>query len=131
MPPTPADLRELELFVRPCNYCRAGILWGKTRDDEWMPLDATPSERGNVLAYLDPNNRRRLCLDVIGNRDNLRRLHAGRIPLFTHHRMSCADAERWTRLRKHERPTPRGFVRAPQPVSTGSPTTHDEQEGLF
>lgn len=126
--PTPADLRELELFVRTCNYCKAGILWGKTVGGEWMPLDADPSANGNVLPYLDPTNRRRLLVDVIGNRDHVRKLRAGRVPLFTHHRMSCADAERWSRLHKHERPTPRGFATAPPAIPT---TAHDEPLGLF
>jgi hypothetical protein len=126
--PTPVDLRELELFVRPCNYCKGGILWGKTVGAEWMPLDADPSPNGNVLPYLDPTDRRRLLVHVIGHRGVLRKLRAGGISLFTHHRMSCPDADRWARLHKHERPTPRGFAAARPAVPT---TEHDEPLGLF
>ena len=36
-----------------CRSCGSCIIWAKTRGKKWMPLDATPSEDGNVWLYPD------------------------------------------------------------------------------
>jgi hypothetical protein len=130
---TRADVHpDLEQFVRDCSDCHKPIVWAKTIASglkEWMPLDAAPHpDRGNVLLARDPQAPRRLTADVVGNRGNLRRLRFGGYRLYLHHGQSCPYADRWARVKRHERPAPRGVAAAPH-LPTREPNT--APEGLF
>lgn len=41
-----------------CGSCGAAIVWAKTQRGERMPVDAEPSDNGNVLVTGQPPNRR-------------------------------------------------------------------------
>ncbi len=125
---------DIELFERVCQRpvgCGGRILWARTVASgltEWMPLDAEPTPDGNILAYPDPTNRRRLICVVYDVRKNRARL-AGMVAdgwlLFQHHRLSCPRADQWARAPKSMRPGPTGVRPAPPPPEP------DEPEGLF
>jgi hypothetical protein len=100
--PDPIELRGR--FGRRCRNCQQWIMWAWTRDGERMPLDAQPSEHGNVIAYRDPANRNRLLVTVYGAtaaepRRRLAQMRRAGWPTYTHHRISCPKAEEWARTR--------------------------------
>lgn len=97
-----AAAAEFPRAVRDCPDCHHGIVWARTRTGQWMPLDAEPTDHGNVA--LSPG-RWPVC-DVIGRkatRDAMRA--AGRL-LYQHHRLSCPFAHRWARRPAPPRPVP-------------------------
>jgi len=128
-------LADFELFERECRRpagCGRRIMWAKTNASgrtEWMPLDAEPSERGNVLAYPAPDDPRLLVCDVLPTRGRDARRAAGMRAdgwlLFEHHAVSCPRAEQWQRGPKATRPQPTGIRRRPDPTPPPPP------EGLF
>lgn len=127
--PGPADL---DLFERGCSHCTGRIMWAKTNASgrqEWMPLDAVPSPRGNVLAYPAPDDPRLLVCDVLSTRGPAGRRLAGMRadgwPTFLHHGQSCPKADEWSRRPKALRPRPTGIAVMPQP------DPEPEPEGLF
>lgn len=83
----------LDTQRRPCNHCRAPILWARTTGDRLMPIDADPHPDGNVLVddagghlvagVLSPNQ-------AAGARDR------GQL-LYRHHKLTCPHADRWCR----------------------------------
>jgi hypothetical protein len=88
----PTTLRRSELVetaggATPCPDCRAPIRWLTTQVGKRMPVDAEPSERGNVL----------LTGDVAGvlNPGQAGAARAAGAPLYLHHRLSCPFASRW------------------------------------
>jgi hypothetical protein len=124
---TAPDPRDLELFVRRCSDCHKEIMWAKTEAaGEWMPVDAAPDVHGNVLVKLDPADPRRALAAVIGSATTRAAMRAGGWDFRTHHRVSCAYADRWARKPKALRPTPTGFRQA---VSTADEAA--VPEGLF
>jgi hypothetical protein len=133
MIPDPNDLRAH--FGRRCSSCRGAIMWAWTREGERMPIDAQPSEHGNVLAFRAPDNRRRLVVTVMGTKGDTakRKLAAMRRagwPTYTHHRVNCPQAEEWARSRgKRGRE-----LKAPPaalPPTTSSVSTLPEQGTLL
>lgn len=81
-------------FARPCNFCRASIMWVNTAAGQRMPVDAESSLYGNVRLYRDG---RKLAGQVIGKPSERRRLQLGGWSLHCHHRLSCPQADRWAR----------------------------------
>ncbi len=126
---------DFELFERICSGpsgCGGRIMWAKTNASgrtEWLPVDAVPSDRGNVLAYPAPDNPRLLVCDVLATRGPEARRAAGMRAdgwlLFTHHRTSCPRADQWARAPKAMRPRPSAFREPPPPAAEPEP------EGLF
>ena len=126
---------DFELFERTCSRpagCGGRIMWAKTNASgrtEWMPLDAEPSPRGNVLAYPAPDDPRMLVCDVLPTRGrDARRAEGMRADgwlLFVHHRTSCPRADAWARGPKSLRPRPTGVRVKPEDAPPPPP------EGLF
>jgi hypothetical protein len=73
-----------------CRSCAATIVWATTKAGRSAPVDAAPSEGGNVELNHGPNGP--TATVVIGDS-----LFAG--PLRKSHFASCADATEW-RARK-------------------------------
>jgi hypothetical protein len=111
--PDPHDLAST--FGRTCRNCRRRIMWAWTGADERMPVDAQPTEHGDVLLRRDPARPRRLLAAVEGSRRRLDAMRAAGWPTYQHHRLSCPRAEEWarTRGRKGQALTPPPVIAAP------------------
>lgn len=72
---------------QPCNYCGETILWLRTRTDAYMPVDAQPSENGNVLRQGDRAG-------VLG-KNQAAAARASGAELRVHHAVSCPHAPKW------------------------------------
>jgi hypothetical protein len=70
-----------------CNYCRAPIRWMTTVNGKAMPVDAQPSERGNVIRLGEHAG-------VLGPRQADAARYAGN-QLFMPHVATCPDADKW------------------------------------
>jgi hypothetical protein len=119
MPSIPDRFDLLHAFARPCNFCRARIMWAWTNASgrtERMPLDAAPVPTGNVLVYRDDTRPRLLVCDVLGTKADRRRMLLGGWPLYVHHRTSCAQADRWARGPVSMRPAPPPGQEQPEPT---------------
>lgn len=84
---------QLDHHQRPCNHCRAAILWAKTDGDRLMPVDADPVADGNVLLTVERDHLRAGVLganQAAGARDH-------GLTLYRHHKLSCPHADRWCR----------------------------------
>lgn len=124
------DQRSLELFERLCSGCHRRILWAKTEASdgvEWMPCDADPSEHGNVLVRLDPDDPRRALATVVANRGRRAAMIADGWVFRLPHAASCPKAAQYTRGPKSMRPTPSGVAKVPAPRTPAD----DELPGLW
>jgi hypothetical protein len=122
--PDPLDLRAH--FARKCSACHQWIMWAWTITGDRMPIDAQPSEHGNVIAYRDTRNRRRLLVSVEGSRRKLTAMRRAGWPTYTHHRVNCPQAEEWARTRGK-----RGRQLKAPPTATRPPTTTAPEQGTL
>jgi hypothetical protein len=76
-----------------CRSCHASIVWGRTRNNVSMPLDAEPTENGNALLHADNT------IDVLGPLE-LQLHDRGAEPLRLSHHVTCPDADSWSRKAK-------------------------------
>lgn len=76
-----------------CNYCSAALVWAKTRNDAWMPVDRDPSDRGNVRLR---NEGTTVRADVIGKRTQADAMRAAGERLHLHHAVTCPFKHRWS-----------------------------------
>lgn len=116
---------EFEQAHRDCPDCHESIIWARTVNAQWMPVDAEPSILGNVVLSAPGSGRWPRC-NVVGRpamRDAMRR--AGR-QLYLHHRLSCPFADRWARTPGARIPTPPRSVPDSQSVDT-----EPREQGLF
>lgn len=79
--------------AKPCNYCHQPIIWTRTEKDAHMPVDAEPSDSGNVLVRRDAGVTRGI---VVGTHNKRAAMRAHGVDLRTHHRMSCPRASEWS-----------------------------------
>jgi hypothetical protein len=70
--------------VSMCSRCGAAIKWAVTVNDKFMPVDAEPSENGNVELIEDGRVRRAIV--------HTQPLLAP-IPLHTSHFVTCPEAD--------------------------------------
>lgn len=120
------DQTDFEQARRDCPDCHKAIIWARTKNDQWMPLDGEPSDHGNVqlLALADT---RWPYADVIGRPQSRTALRAAGQKLYLHHRLSCPFADRWARTPGARIPTPpRSVLDAPKDVDTA-----DTEQALF
>lgn len=79
--------------AEPCNYCEQPIIWTKTEKGARMPVDAAPSDAGNVLVRVTGGD---VLAAVIGNKGKRDAMRAHGVQLRTHHRLSCPRATEWS-----------------------------------
>lgn len=87
---------EFENYRATCDSCAAPILWATTSKGVAMPIDAEPSDDGNVLLAVQTAALVAAVLGVnqaAGARDNKVRLHRS-------HFQSCPDADRHRKSRR-------------------------------
>jgi hypothetical protein len=97
----PAQRRPLQ--PGPCDECGQPIIWAYTANGNPMPVDAKPSDNGNVL--LDarhPDHRGRPAAGVLGAQAAAGARDRGQ-ELRTHHRLTCTHPERWARKTRKAR----------------------------
>lgn len=75
-----------------CEHCNGLLLWARTRLDRAMPLDAEPSDNGNVLVTEVAGQFR---AEVIGKRATAAALRAAGHRTHVHHAVTCPYASRW------------------------------------
>ena len=77
--------------IEPCRSCTQPVIWAKTKTGKRMPVNAEPSEDGNIrLARINGGP----YADVLSPA----RLAAGtQEPLRTSHFVTCPDAPAWRR----------------------------------
>lgn len=75
-----------------CNHCDRPLRWVLTRNRVWMPIDAEPSDRGNV--YLSGQGSAERA-EVIGKRNKAAAMRAAGVPLYLHHAVTCPFARLW------------------------------------
>lgn len=73
-----------------CRSCNALIIWGRTRNDVSMPVDAEPTDDGNVLIHPDGT------VDVLGPLELLCHDRDAE-PLRMPHHATCPDGPAWSR----------------------------------
>jgi len=71
-----------------CRSCHAPVLWVVTQAGKRMPLDAAPTDAGNVIRYGDA--ARVLTADEVAARRSPRHVDPG--PLYVSHFTSCPNA---------------------------------------
>lgn len=76
--------------IAQCKSCHAPIIWGLTRNDTPMPIDAEPTPDGNVLVLEDRS------VVVLGPLELSIHNHDEQ-PLRMPHHATCPDAGMWTR----------------------------------
>lgn len=76
-----------------CNHCEGELQWARTRKDALMPVDAEPSDKGNVLLTFE---RGQLRADVIGKQTQAAAMRAAGKQLHLHHAVTCPYASRWS-----------------------------------
>jgi len=73
-----------------CASCHASIYWASTRIGRAMPIDAEPSDDGNVALVWSERLNRIVC-HVVADRAGFGH------PLRTSHFATCPDADRFRR----------------------------------
>ncbi|MEU5939392.1 hypothetical protein ABZ807_09395 [Micromonospora sp. NPDC047548] len=73
-----------------CRTCQAPIIWAVTDRDKDMPVDAQPSDKGNVALSVDDKGRVRARVVPA-------HLAFGRKDLRLSHFVGCPDAPKWRR----------------------------------
>jgi hypothetical protein len=68
-----------------CRSCGAAIIWMKTAAGKRMPIDAEPSEKGNIVLVEDKGNFEQF--DLIS--------YAKPGPRYTSHFATCPQAAEW------------------------------------
>lgn len=71
----------------PCNFCSSQIIWLRTRTGAFMPVDADPTPKGNVLRSGDHAG-------VLGPNQAAAARQSG-AQLHLHHAVTCPHAPRW------------------------------------
>lgn len=82
------------LKVEPCDHCAEPIVWART-DHSRMPVDANPSERGNVL--LRPGLLPEPRAHVLGSTAAAAGARDDGQDTYLHHAVSCPFAHAWNR----------------------------------
>lgn len=95
-PPHDSAQRPAAPEAVPCDYCDQPIIWTVTEKDARMPVDAEPSDHGNVLVRRE---RGRVIGAVIGSRSKRDAMRSHDVALRTHHRLSCPRVSEWARGR--------------------------------
>jgi hypothetical protein len=75
--------------------CNTAIIWTRTDKGRWMPVEAEPSDDGNVVIMWSGSDVRARVLTVVQTRD--RQLLQGR--LHVSHFAACPEADRFRRPR--------------------------------
>jgi hypothetical protein len=73
--------------IEPCRSCKAPVVWAKTVNDKWAPLDAKPERR----FILHPGE------------DGVLRAEAQ--PTYQSHYATCPDAKTWRETKQAPVPT--------------------------
>ncbi|MGW0043453.1 hypothetical protein [Rhodococcus sp. NPDC003348] len=77
--------------TEPCRSCRAEIVWTTTRDGNLMPVNARPSNAGNVAIQKAGTV---LHAGVVPPRQ-ARAMRAAGVDLYLSHHVDCPDADQW------------------------------------
>ena len=117
---------EFEQAHRECPDCHHDIVWARTKNAQWMPLDGEPNSKGNVALVPNPDSDRWPIADVIGRPATRAAMVAAGRKLYLHHRLSCPFADRWARTPGARIPTPPRSVLDAQRVDT-----EPVEQGLF
>ena len=73
-----------------CRSCRAKIVWAETLKGKRIPLDAKPSEQGNIMLHERGTHRPPLALIV-----SKEQREGTQLRLFTSHFVTCPHADKW------------------------------------
>lgn len=88
---------------KPCNHCDKPIIWARSiANDKPMPLDADPSDRGNVLLSRGPGG---ILLAGVASTTAAAGSRALGVPTYLHHASSCPFAHAWNKPAAVKRPT--------------------------
>lgn len=94
--PTPPALRyrnAAQQQAKPCDHCHAVIVWAVTKDSR-MPLDAAPTDDGNVLIVADNGQ---LTATVLGSASARAAYREQGYALYSHHKLTCPNHNLWSR----------------------------------
>lgn len=90
-----ADLSPADLPVTACDFCDDKIVWTvSTATGTPLPVDATPSEQGNLLVQRQADGTLIAGVASSGVARSARKM--GR-PTYLHHAMSCPRAGEWNK----------------------------------
>jgi len=85
--------------VTQCRSCSALIRWVVSENGVHMPIDAAPSDNGNLYLYKADVGGRCCAQVMVGRkRDDLRRI--GR--LYISHHATCPQGREWRRKREKQ-----------------------------
>jgi len=87
-----------------CSACERAIIWATTSTGKSMPVDAVPSDNGNVVLFPTVDDGRFVAL-VLGS---LEILHYSGRERFTSHFATCPYAELFRPKRLHKTSKPMG-----------------------
>lgn len=91
-PPAPRAKGVLSKHRDRCEHCHGRLLWARTVNERAMPLDAEPSDSGNVLVTEVAGHFR---AEVIGKRATAAALRAAGHRTHVHHAATCPYASKW------------------------------------
>lgn len=77
-----------------CDFCQRAIVWTRTVNSTAMPVDAEPTDGGNVLVTHDAGGLRATVLGTPAKRESHR--NAGWLLRVTH-KLTCPFADEWSR----------------------------------
>jgi hypothetical protein len=87
--------------IEACRSCQAGIIWAGTTDGKSMPVDAAPSDAGNVKLTPRPGGGATAAVistaTIAAETSGL--FPSGLPPLRTSHFVTCPNADEWRNKR--------------------------------
>lgn len=81
--------------AEPCNFCGTSIIWVRSAaSGSRMPLDAAPSEHGNVLLSRGPGGT---VLGGVASTTGAAAARRAGQPTYQHHAVHCPHKARWNK----------------------------------